>query len=163
MRNLLVKSALLLSIAAVGLPAQTPGPPAEREQLEQRFRQRAGEVVRARLGLNDEQMAKLRGANTRLERERRSVMMRERSFREGLRGELDLGEKASQSRVSALLDSLTVVHRDRAELIAGEQRELATFLTPVQRAKYFGLQTQIRRRMDEMRRGGRQRPGPFGR
>lgn len=50
-----------------------------------------------------------------------------------------------------LLDDMLRLQRQRFVLHEDEQRELALFLTPVQRAKYFGLQEQMRRRMEEMR------------
>jgi len=37
------------------------------------------------------------------------------------------------------------------QLMESEQRELATIMTPVQRAKFTALQEQIRRRVEQMR------------
>jgi hypothetical protein len=53
------------------------------------------------------------------------------------------------------------VQRRRLDLAAEEQRELATIMTPVQRARYLALQETVRRRTDEMRRrrGGGARRG----
>jgi Spy/CpxP family protein refolding chaperone len=60
-------------------------------------------------------------------------------------------DAANQQKVAGLLDQLMRLQRQRLDLVEGEQRELAKFLTPVQRAKYLGLQNQLRQRMQELR------------
>jgi hypothetical protein len=50
------------------------------------------------------------------------------------------------------MDRAIRVQRSRLDLLETEQRELSAFLTPTQRAKYMGMQEQLRRRADEMRR-----------
>jgi hypothetical protein len=55
--------------------------------------------------------------------------------------------------------------RERIDLTEAEQRDLAKFLTPVQRARYLGVQEQMRRQMDQMRARGREglgEPPPGG-
>ena len=71
-----------------------------------------------------------------------------------------LGEKANQNKVGQLLDETLNLERQRLDLVQSEQRELAKFLTPVQRAKLFGIQNEMRRRTQEMRMrpGARNRP-----
>jgi protein CpxP len=91
----------------------------------------------------------------------------EREVRMGLRQEIESGDTTRSAQVSALLDRMLVLQRQRLELVEAEQKELATFLTPVQRAKYFGMEEQIRRRVMEMReqqmrRGGGDRGRPGG-
>jgi hypothetical protein len=49
-----------------------------------------------------------------------------------------------------LLDEMPRLERRRVELMEREQRELAKFLSPVQRARYFGLQDELRRGMQEL-------------
>jgi hypothetical protein len=85
--------------------------------------------------------------------------MRERQVRAGIREELDLADTTRQAQVARLLDQMLVIQRQRLDLIEAEQKELATFMTPQQRARYFGMQEQIRRRVEEMReQGGRGAP-----
>jgi hypothetical protein len=50
-----------------------------------------------------------------------------------------------------LLDQALKIQRDRLDLTEREQRELSTFLNPIQRAKYFAIQDELRRRMEELR------------
>ena len=60
-------------------------------------------------------------------------------------------DAANQQKVGSLLDQLITFQRQRVDLLASEQRELGKFLTPVQRAKCFGLQGQMRKKMQELR------------
>jgi periplasmic protein CpxP/Spy len=48
------------------------------------------------------------------------------------------------------LEQLPKYERRRLDLMEREQRELARFLSPVQRAKYIGLQDELRRTMQDV-------------
>ena len=134
----------------------------DRAEMERRFRARLAEVVRTRLQLTDVQARQLAEVDQRLEPERRRLMLREHEVHRQLRQQLSAGDTANQQAVARLLDEMLAIHRDRSELIAREQRELARFLTPVQRAKYVGLQADLRHRVEGMRRrrGGPGMGGP---
>jgi Spy/CpxP family protein refolding chaperone len=165
-------SSFVLVVLGVGLAAPSaaqvvdtsrrPGLAANRAEMERRFRARLAEVVRRRLQLTDIQARQLTEVDQRLEPERRRLMLREHEVHRQLRQQLSAGDTANQQVVGRLLDEMLAIHRDRSELIAREQRELARFLTPVQRAKYVGLQADLRHRVEGMRRirGGPGRGGP---
>jgi periplasmic protein CpxP/Spy len=170
MRSLLLAAALL-ALAAPALMAQPPGPPpADRDSLESRVRQRMEQVLQRQLGLNDDQMRRLGATNRRFANQRRDLLIRERQVRLGLRDEIELGDSTRNPQVAKLLDEMLLLQRRRLDLLETEQKELATFMTPHQRARYFGMEEQIRRRVEEMReQGGRQpagagqrRPGTMG-
>ena len=144
----------LIAAASASVSAQQVAP--ERAALEERFRERTAEVVRRRLQLNDDQMARLRTTNQQFDRQRTALVADEREARQALRAELVAGDAANQQKVAGLLDQLMRVQRRRLDLVESEQRELGKFLTPVQRAKYFALQNEIRKRVEELR----DRPGP---
>lgn len=161
--------ACALSVAAAGgrdLQAQGQRPPAEhgerREALERRVRERIAAEVKDRLQLTDAQTQRLGETNRRFEERRRLLLAEERTTRMALREQLMRRDSADQRRVGTLVDQLISVQRRRIDLVEQEQRELAGFLTPVQRATYLSMQDQMRRRMEEMR-GGRRRPGARGR
>lgn len=143
----------------------------QRRQLEQQLRLRLGQVVRRQLQLSDQQFDQLQAVNTKYEAPRRELNQRERYLRLSLRAEIQLGEKADQSKVADYLDRLTDVQQSRLQLFRQEQKDLAGFLTPVQRAEYAALQEQLRRRLTQMRQrqierhpaaGARVRPRPAG-
>lgn len=153
-------------VAAQPLAAQAvapQGPPrgAARDSLENRVRERMMQMLKTQLGLDDEQARKLGIAARKFESQHRDLFVRERQARISLREELALNDTTRQAQVGRLLDQMLVVQKQRMELIEAEQRELATFMSPIQRARYFGMQEQIRRRIDEMReqRGGPDGPG----
>lgn len=131
---------------------QGPPPNPRREALERRLEARTGEIVQRRLGLDDEQMRRLQATNRQFQEQRMALFARERDARQALRSEMAAGDQANQARVAQLLDQTLLLERQRLDLIQAEQRELAKFLTPVQRAKLLGIQTELRRRTQDMRR-----------
>ncbi len=142
-----------------------PGDPAARRVLEQRFRERFEQVLKQRLALSDSQLARVVEVNARLDPKRRELFTEERSVRAEMRDAIHGGDDAaSQDRVAQLLERAMRVQRARLDLVETEQRELSAFLTPLQRAKYLGLQEQLRRRVDDMRRraAGDSTDDPFG-
>jgi periplasmic protein CpxP/Spy len=139
-------------------PARTSVPAQQRPALERQFRERLAEIVRRRLDLNDGQMRKLGQVNDRFERDRMLLLREERQVRQSLRREVLARDSADQSKVSGLLDQALRIQRQRLDLTEREQRELAAFMTPVQRAMYFGIQDDLRRRMEELRQERQERP-----
>ena len=157
----------IMMVTAAGVDAQAPRGRSRdsvavqrRAALENQVRQRIAAVVKERLQLNDAQARQLQEASARFEMRRRELLQREQRLRRDLRQQLAPGVAADQQRVASLLDQILAVHRERVTVTEQEQRDLARFLTPVQRAKYLGLQTELRSRIDGMRQGRRGgRPG----
>lgn len=114
--------------------------------------ERLAEIVQRRLALTDEQAGRLRGVSARYARERQALLARERDARRVLREEVPRGDAADQERVRAALEALVDAQQQRAALVAGEQRDLAGFLTPVQRARFLGLQERAFRAAQRARR-----------
>lgn len=149
-----------------------PRTQAERDTLEQQVRRRMGQILKTQLRLTDDQMQRLQATNLRFEARRRALLQAERDVRLELRaamrgadsartsGEEAPRDAARDATIARLLDRMIAVQRDRVDLLEEEQRELAAFLTPEQRARYFGMEEQIRRRMTEMRDDDRRRPAP---
>lgn len=126
-----------------------------RATLERQVRQRIAVMVKQRLQLSAAQAQQLQESEGRFELRRRDLMQREQGLRRDLRQQLSPGVAADQPRVASLLDQIMAVHRDRVTMTEQEQRDLARFLTPIQRAKYLGLQGELRKRIEGMRQGGR--------
>jgi periplasmic protein CpxP/Spy len=150
----------LVLVAGAPAAAQRPAEPdADRARLETRFRQAFARVVRDRVGLNDGQMRRLGPVNEKYADQRRQLQLEERAARLALQRALRVPETADSAQVSALLDRMLRVQQQRVELLRAEQRELAAFMTPVQRARYMALQEQLRRQL-EQRGQGRGGGGP---
>ncbi len=57
-----------------------------------------------------------------------------------------------QGKIAAYEDQLVDLQRQRVAILAAEQKELSTFMTPLQVAKYRALQEQLRLRVEALRR-----------
>jgi hypothetical protein len=138
----------------------TAAPQGDRTALEQQFRERTAKLVQQRLGLNDAQLAKLEQSNARFAPQLRQLATQERDIRFQLRQEMMAGNSANQQHVSDLLDAAIRMQRQRLGIVEAEQKELAGFLTPVQRARYMALQAQFGKRAQELSgQGGKQKQG----
>jgi hypothetical protein len=149
-----------------GQQGQRGQPAQDRAQREQVLRENLARQLKSRLQLTDEQMTKLVGVNQRLDGARRELFDRERGTRNALRTELAQPDaRVNSARVGELLDQLIQLQKERLGLVEREQRELAAFLNPIQRARYQAFTDQLQRRMDEMdgpRDGRDGRGGPGG-
>ncbi|HEY2067062.1 MAG TPA: hypothetical protein VGG84_13990 [Gemmatimonadaceae bacterium] len=169
-RTLALSRLVPLAVALVALPAATTrtlaqesgavgplsrqdaGERMRRQQLEQQLRQNFWRISKQRIGFTDEQMQRLAETTRRFDVQRRSMFQDERAQREILRTEILADARADQARVAAALDRLLQIRRQRIDLETQEQREFATFMTPIQRAKFAALQEQVRRRVEALRR-----------
>jgi Spy/CpxP family protein refolding chaperone len=157
-----VALAVLFGVPAGAMGQAQGAVPNERAAAEQQIHERFARLLRERVGLSDDQLRRLAPISRSFAARRQTLFREERAARQALRRELSAGS-ADQARVAAQIDQLLAAQRKRFELGVEEQRELATFMTPVQRARYLALQDLLRRRTDEMRRrrGGR-RGAPGG-
>lgn len=153
---------IALVAAAPGLSAQggMPAGRPERGQMERMVRQRFAIVVRRELALDSATMRKLQQTLQRHDGTRRELMRTENEARHELREAIHGGDSVDQGRISTLLDDLLTVQKRRIELHEQEDREMRTYLTPLQRAKFYGLQEQLRRRVEQMQM--QRRAGPVG-
>jgi Spy/CpxP family protein refolding chaperone len=157
-----IAAALLASVVPSAATAQVTPPAGERRggrpddprrgELERRFQQRVDAMVRQRLQLTDEQATKLREVASRAETTRRALRREEMQARQAMRDELLAGDHANESKVADLMEQMPRLERRRIELMEQEQRELSKFLSPIQRARYFALQDELRRNMQELQR-----------
>ena len=152
--------------------ARQGGAPQGRIQLEREVRARIHDMMRQRMGLDDAQVERLDATLRTFEARRRALLREERDARMTLRAAMGAGAggaataRPDDARISAALDTLLLLQRRRIDLAEAEQRELATFLTPLQRAQYFALQENLRRVMEggappgAPGRPGQRRPPP---
>lgn len=179
--NRLALSALLLVAATAVAGAQAnPARPAPQQRplagaqrrdsqalnrvaLEANVRNRIAQMARRQLGLTEAQVEKLQQTNARFADRRRTLMEQERDIRMSLRDELIAGDSSRQRQVADLLDRMVKAQRQRIDLLEQEQKDLAAFLTPMQRARYFGMEEQIRQRLQQVRQDGGGPMGPGGR
>jgi hypothetical protein len=155
----MVAALFAAALALAGTPASAEAQRAapdnpRRAELEQQIRQRMARMLKERVGLSDPQFEQAVQVNRRFDERRRALVEQERDVRIGLRQEVLLEDQANQERVARLVEQAIQVQRMRLQLLEDEQRALAEFMTPVQRAKYMAVQEQIHRAVEEMRRPG---------
>jgi hypothetical protein len=121
-----------------------------RQQLEQQIRRGFWRAAKVRIGFSDDQMHQLEETSQRYDARRRALAQEEKAQRVALRREILADSAADQSTISASLDRLHQLQRQRLELQAEEQKDFEAFMTPLQRAKFLALQEQVRRRMQEL-------------
>lgn len=150
--------AISLSVAAGEAAAQRPAGGGDRAsdsvgraRLEGEIRRGFARVVRERVGLSDQQMRQLEPISRRHEQQRRQLQLEERQTRASLRNLVRDNQPGDSATVSQLLRNLIEIQKRRIQSLEVEQRELATIMSPVQRARYMALQEQVRRRLEQMR------------
>ena len=148
----------LCAVPAFGQAVRGGNAPANRPALEQQFRERVARLAQRRIGLSDAQMTQLAQSNARFGPQLNNVAAQERETRRQLRIEMT-ATAPNQQRVSELLDRALQLQKQRITIVEAEQKDLARFMTPVQRARYIALQQQFRKRAQELagqngRRGG---------
>jgi len=141
-------------------PVQADSANRNRAVLEDQVRQRFAQVLKNQLGVTDQQLERVLDINTRYSVRRRELLQEERGVRMSLRREVNAGDSTRQGQVAALLDRMLTAQRQRIEVLEQEQRELSGVLTPMQRASYFGIEEQIRQRIEGMRGGRAGGPPP---
>jgi Spy/CpxP family protein refolding chaperone len=152
-------TAFVLVAPVTGAQSVAGAPNSSRPVLEQQFRERVAKLAQARIGLTDAQMSQLAQSNARFAPQLSQLATQERETRRQLRVELT-AQQPNQQHVSDLLDATLRLQKQRIAVVETEQKDLARFMTPVQRARYIALQQQLRRRAQELSGGrGGQRPG----
>ena len=154
MRASLWTLVLVSLVAAAPAQAQDTGPddPARAQLLRQRIEDRFAERVKEQLGLNDEQLAKLRTTSITYGGRRRDLAAQERSIRSSLADQMRPGVAANQDSVSRLTDALVNLRSSYAQTFHDENAEMAKYLTPVQRSQLLAMRERFARRIQEIRR-----------
>jgi hypothetical protein len=148
-----------------GMPGQMRGPgPMNRQQMEQQIRNRIGNQIKKGLNLNDDQFAKLQATNKKFEEKRHLLNEQERDARMAMRDLMLSGDTTNAAKVNGGIDKMLQIARQRFDLVDQEQKELAGFLSPMQRARFLAMQEQVRRRVEDLRAqaGRRGAGGPMG-
>jgi hypothetical protein len=149
----LVALAVMLGVVAPPAQAQEPVPGRPRlEELRRRVRERFAERIQEELNLTPDQMRRLRTTVGEYAGQRRELEARQRDLRQALGGQLRPGVAAVPDSVARLTDELMDLRVRYAESFRAEQRELARYLDPVQRAKITLLRDRLANRAQEFRR-----------
>lgn len=127
--------------------AAAPQREAIRRRIEQNFLAR----VQEELALSDAQSTRLVEVNRRSVEKRRALKMENRRLNVTLAAEMRPGVAADARVLRRTLDSLVEIRVASAQLYKEEQRELAGFLSEVQRAQFHVLRERLLNRMEDVR------------
>ena len=147
-----VAFALLLTGTSAAV-AQRPGNPPPRGELEAELRRGFARAVRQRVGLSEEQMRRLAPITQKYATERARIQLDERQARMELGRILRDSVPADSAKIDGLMARMLDAQKRQVQLLEQEQKELATIMSPLQRARFFGLREQMRRQLEERRRG----------
>jgi protein CpxP len=134
------------------MPSLASAQNGQRALLEQEIRVRLSRVLKVQVGLTDAQINRIEDVHLRIEERRVALIAEEGRARNELRDELTIGDSSHNAVIAQVLDQLFKAQRERNLLNEEEQKQLAQFLTPMQRAKYFAVEETIRRRVNQMMR-----------
>lgn len=123
--------------------------PADRAAREQMFQQRIERVLRDRVSFTDEQLMKWRAWNAHFADARRALDREDRQLRMTLRHELAPGVTPNEAKLTDALARWPQLQRKRASQLERELKALSAFLPPVQRARFFAFQDELRRGAQE--------------
>lgn len=131
---------VMLLVAPVLVRAQTPadsqGSDAERAQLQQQVRERWRAHIRQNLDLTDDQANKLFATEDKYEATRRPLRERQGSIGRDLNQQLQPGVAANGDVVTRLMNEREDNRLKLDQIDRDEDREMAGYLSPVQRARY---------------------------
>ncbi len=147
---------LALLMNAVPARAQDDSDLADRSQLLQRIQDRFSAQVKEQLGLNDVQAAKMKETTANWFLKRRDLEGQEQRLRQAMAAQLRPGVAASRDSVNRLIDRLLTIRVSYAETFRGEDKELSSYLDPVQRGQYFVLRERLLDRAQEARQARQQ-------
>jgi hypothetical protein len=148
---------LLIVAGSLARGQDTLADPVRAERLRQLIEDRFTERLGRDLGLSDDQATRVHGILATWNAKRRSLEREERRLRQALAAQMRPGVAAEEAVVSRTLDAILDGRLAFVQSFRDELRELATVLTPVQRAQYLLLRDRLAQRVQEIRS---QRPGP---
>jgi periplasmic protein CpxP/Spy len=151
MRRHILWSLILIGVPLSPAAAQRADSAAKGDSLRHRIEERFASRVQSELGLTNEQTAKLRATSRQFGARRVELHARHQQLREALSGQLKPGVAANQDSVAKLTDAMIELRISSAQATRDEMREVAKFLTPVQRARFFVMRDRLHDRMKEAR------------
>ncbi len=158
---------VLALVGATGAPLSAQrGPPGrmgqqDRTELERRVRERFGQMVKERLGLDDAQAQRLNETVMSFQEDRMSLWREEQAVRKRVEALLLEGGD-DQAEARALLQRMQELRMEEARLGQTEQDKLLEVLTPVQVLRFQAMREEMGQRIRRLRGMGPGGPGGMG-
>ena len=126
-------------------------------RFQQQIEERWGGMVQNQLNLNDQQMDRVRTATRANQDRHRDISRREEDLHRLIGEQLQPGVAANQDSLGRMLEGLLQARVAHVQSDQQLNRDLAQFLTPVQRARLFVMTRRFEQRVGEIR--GRMQEG----
>jgi hypothetical protein len=168
MRSVYILSLVLVSSPFALARAQRPdSTSAQADSLRHRIEERFASRAQEKLGLTNDQTAKLKATSQRFAPRRGELRDRGHRLREALAGQLQPGVAANQDSVAKLTDAMIDLRLAETQLAKDEMKEQSRYLNPVQRAQLYVMRERFAHRVKEVHghrgdMGGRHRGGHWG-
>ena len=155
-----MKTYMLLSLAVLLAPSlsaqqrdsgRVQGDTAEAGRLRARIESTFTRRVQQDLNLSQDQAAKLRATQERFGARRRDVMQVQIERRRALESQMQPGIAANSDSVRKLMDGIQTGRADMLKVEQEQDREMSSYLTPVQRARYQQMRERLMQRVGELR------------
>ncbi|HYK10514.1 MAG TPA: hypothetical protein VEV39_06930 [Gemmatimonadales bacterium] len=158
--------AFLLAVVPVALSAQAGADSAtEVENLQKQLRERWHQHIVTQLQLNSDQAGKLQATEDKFDEQRRPIQRRQVEIARQLNQQLQPGVAADNDAVTRLLAEREDNRAKIQDLDRQQDREMAGYLTPVQRVRYQRqrewLKGQIQQARERRQQGRPMRPRRF--
>ena len=140
-------------LALLAVLAPVPAAAQQRAQLERRVRERFAQMVMNRLGLDDDQTARLRGTIEEFRQERSVLAAESRSLRVRARNAVQQtgGGVLDDEAGAGFLAELRELAQREADLVVAEQEALGQVLTPGQLVVFYQMRDQMNQRIQQLR------------
>jgi hypothetical protein len=147
--------ALVVSpLAAQRLPMRAgPGAQRNRQELEQRIRARFAQMIKQRLGLDDETARALDSTVQAFRPEREQLARDQEALRKRVQA-FDIEGNGSDQEAQRLLDRMSELRQRENQLYQSEQDSLRTVLSPSQLLRFNLMRDQLAQRIQQLRMGG---------
>ncbi|MBI4499675.1 MAG: hypothetical protein HY700_00800 [Gemmatimonadetes bacterium] len=154
-----MRRAWLVALGLFGTPLWAQNQAPQRQALMEQISERFMENFRQQAALTPEQNQRFRAVTQRSFQERRIRQEKEQELWRALEFQMRPGVAAAPDSVSKLLDGIVAIRSANIEAMRADQKEYATFLSPVQRAQLFLQFERLQRSIEEMIQRRMQRSG----
>ncbi len=151
MRRFWLAGLMLMTATAAQAQDQDSIVPGRRGPIRELIEQRLADRIKVQLGLNDEQMTKLRATTGKFGGQRRDLERHQLEIRRALAQQLRPGMAANKDSVARMTDELLAGRVKYAQTFQSELAELKTYLDPVQRAQLMAMRERLLRAAQQFR------------
>ena len=149
----------------VAPPPGSPAAESQRRALQERIRERFGQIVAEQLGLDREEREALAAIVREGQEARRELREREMELRRRMAGRVSLLRRdapvplLTEEEAREVLEEMRAIREAERALLRREEASLLEVLTAPQLVRFYGLREALAERVRRLEQGPRGRPG----